>query len=218
MTAAATAGVGASPQVGAHPVATPSGQTIDVLGLAEAQFYEGQAQRYQEQNSFTNASDLQDLDRVIFLELMIFRATSWLGSGKDSFGFELSDRSRLDCQRSLKENSTLLSTVKNDLGLTKSQRDKAQYESVGTYLEELKIRAKEFGINREDQVGKMIALGKQLFSIVGAYDRADEQERKKIGFENDREILDWIREVMQPEFDEIDAYFIAHTQRFWKQV
>lgn len=211
-----TAGVGAP--ASAHPVNTPSGQTIEVLGPAEVAFYEGQARLYQDQNSFTNAADLQDLDRLIFLELMVFRATSWLGSGKDYFGFDLTDRAKLDAQKALKENSALLTQVKNDLGMTKSQRDKAAYESVGTYLEELKVRAKEFGVHREKQTGAAIALMKQLYSIVGAYKRSDEAERKKIGFESADDVLDWITDVMQPEFDQIDAYFVANQQRYWKQV
>jgi len=201
--------------VNLNRVATPSGQYIEVLGDAERDFYEGQRKAYMAQNLFTNTSDLLDLDRLVFLELLIYRATSWLGSGQDYDGLRLSDSAETAQRRALKETSTLISVIKNDLSLTKSQRDKDAYSSVGTYITTLKQRAKEFGIHREKQVATGITLCKQLFAIVGAYDRSDEVERRKIGFENADEILAWIREIMVPEFDAIDAAFISGTQKYW---
>jgi hypothetical protein len=127
----------------------------------------------------------------------------------------LSDAGETAQRRSLKETSSLISVIKNDLGLTKSQRDKDAYSSVGTYITQLKQRAKEFGVHREKQVSTGITLCKQLFAILGAYDRSDEIERKKIGFENADEILEWIRNVMVTEFDAIDTAFITGTQRYW---
>ena len=201
--------------VGLHQVITPSGQYIEVLGDAERDFYEGQRKAYMAQNLFTNTSDLMDLDRLIVLEVLIYRATSWIGRGQDYDGLPLSDSAETAQRRSLKETSTLISVIKNDLGLTKLQRDKDAYSSVGTYITQLKARAREFGIHREKQVATGITLNKQLFAIIGAYDRSDEVERKKIGFENADEILDWIRTVMIPEFDAVDAHFIEHTQKYW---
>jgi len=221
VTAVIPAGLGpaASPGVvGAHPVSTPSGQTINVLGPGEEAFYTAHATLYQRQNAFTDASDLQDLDRLIFLEMLAYRSSAWLAQGMDYDGMDLSDSQKATCQRTLKETNELISKVKNDLGLTRAAREKAQYENVGTYVTELKQRAREFGIHRETQVGKMLALGKQLFSIVGAFERSDEQERKKIGFATEAEVMAWVREVMQPEFDRLDEHFIAHHQKYWTKV
>jgi hypothetical protein len=201
--------------VNLNRVATPSGQYIEVLGDAERDFYEGQRKAYMAQNLFTNTSDLLDLDRLVFLELLIYRATSWIGAGQDYEGLRLSDAGETAQRRSLKETSSLISVIKNDLGLTKSQRDKDAYSSVGTYITQLKQRAKEFGVHREKQVSTGITLCKQLFAILGAYDRSDEVERKKIGFENADEILEWIRTIMVAEFDAIDTTFIAGTQKYW---
>jgi len=203
------------PAVSLNRVATPSGQFIEVLGDAERVFYEGQRQNYQIQNKFTNTSDLLDLDRLLFLELLIYRASSWIGRGQDYDGIPLSDSTETAQRRSLKETSALISTIKNDLGLTKSQRDKDAYSSVGTYITQLKMRAKEFGIHRQKQLATAITLNKQLFAILGAYDRSDEVERKKIGFQDADEILSWIRDVMRPEFDAVDEFFVANTQRYW---
>jgi hypothetical protein len=201
--------------VNLNRVATPSGQYIEVLGDAERDFYEGQRKAYMTQNLFTNTSDLLDLDRLLFLELLIYRASSWIGSGSDYDGLPISDQQEVAQRRSLKETSSLISVIRNDLGLTKSQRDKDAYSSVGTYITQLKQRAKEFGVHRQKQLATGITLNKQLFAILGAYDRSDEVERKKIGFENADEILDWIRTVMIPEFDAVDAYFVEHTQKYW---
>jgi len=77
--------------VNLNRVATPSGQYIEVLGDAERDFYEGQRKAYMAQNLFTNTSDLLDLDRLVFLELLIYRATSWIGRGADYDGLRLSD-------------------------------------------------------------------------------------------------------------------------------
>lgn len=206
------------PPILPQQVTTPSGQTIGVLGDPERVFYEGQAGRYKAENKFTNTSDLLDLDRLVFLELLIYRATSWLGSGFNYDGMQLTDRSEVEARKALKENSALISQIKNDLGLTRTQREKAQFSDVGTYIAMLKTRAKEFGVHREKQVAKGITLCHQLFAIVGAFDRSDDIEKTKIGFESEVEIVEWIREIMRPEFDRVDAHFINHAQRYWSDL
>lgn len=196
-------------------VVTPSGQSFEVLGPEEREFYVGQAAKYLEENHFSNTSDLLDLDRLLFLEMMVYRATNWIGSGRNYEGEILLPSEETGLRRTLKENSAIISTIKNDLGLTKAQRDKAQYESVGTYIRKLRERAQEFGYHREKQLQTGIRLNKQLFSIVDAFDRSDPTEREKIGFRDEKEILDWIRDVMRPEFNAVDAHFIQNAQRTW---
>lgn len=196
-------------------VKTLSGQEIEVQGAGERDFFRNQQAKYQAENSFTANSDVQDLDRLIFMELMTYRNTCWLASGKNYHGELLGPSEESDCRRAIKENAPLISNVKNDLGLTKAQRDKEQYESVGKYLVDLKARAREHGINRETQVQKAIVLMNQLFSIVGAFDRADEIERDKLGLQDADDVLDWVRDVMRPEFDKVDEYYRSHNQKFW---
>jgi len=207
--------LGVQPPIVLFSVATPSGQTIEVLGDSERLFYESQCTAYMHQNKFTNTSDLLDLDRLLFLELLVYRATAWIGRGQDYDGMPLSDRDDVLQRRSLKETSVLISVIKNDLGLTRSQRDKAAYESVGAYVILLKQRAKEFGIHRQVQLATGITLCKQLFAIVGAFERSDDVERRKIGFENADEVLDWITTVMIPEFNKVDDEWIKSNQRYW---
>lgn len=198
--------------VGPVPVTTPSGQQTFVLGAPEEQFYVTQSRKYLDDYAYTNVSDLLDLDRLLFLELQAFRLSQWLGTGRDYDGVLVDAAAQ---RRALKEASDLISKVKNDLGMTKSQRDKEREASVSAYLTTLKQRAKEFGVHRETQLIKAITLCQQLFSIIGAFDRADAVERDKLGFRDEAEIVEWIRSAMRPEFDAVDTHFRAHKQRYW---
>lgn len=195
-------------------VRTVAGHEIEVQGKDEARYYRDQQKKYQDEFKFTNPSDLADLDRLLFFELMVYRWTNWLSSGKDYDGY-LAPSQEDQLRKNLKETAPLISAIKNDLGLTKSQRDKEQFESVGQYLVDLKARAKEHGVRREKQLTAAICLIKELFSLVGTFDRSNELERSKIGLESEADIIDWVRDSMKPQFDEIDAYFRAHQQRFW---
>lgn len=216
MTQAINVGMGGgSAQVQLIEVLSASGHTLTVQGSAEEQFYNQQREKYQNENAFTMISDLQDLDRLLSLELITYRAQHHLAAGQNYYGDLLHASEEAALQRTIKENTPLISTLKSDLGLTKSQRDKAQYESVGTYIKELLVRAKEHGVKREEELTKAIKLVKELFAIIGAFDRADEIEREKIGFRDEAEVLDWVRTMMQPEFDRIDEHFRENQQRYW---
>lgn len=191
-----------------------NGHVLEVMGEHERDFYVGQQRRYLDENRYTAASDLADLDRLLFLELLDFRWRSWLARGSDYDG-PLSPSAEEQLRKNLKENSPLISQIKNDLTLTKNQRDKEQAESVGAYINELKKRAKEHGVRRERQLTRALALVNELFSLVGTYQRSNQLERSKIGLERPEDILDWITNHMRPQYDEIDNYFRTHSQRYW---
>ncbi len=188
---------------------------MHVQSRDEAKFYSGQQQKYLAEHKFTAITDLLDLDRLLFFELLNHRATVQLSSGRNALGHTLTLSEEADCRRAIKEAAPQISSLKNDLGMTKSQRDKEQYESVGSYLVQLRARAAEFGVHRQNQVTKALALINELYSLVGAYDRSDESERQKLGLESADDILEWIRTVMRPEFDAIDQHFRQNQQRTW---
>lgn len=214
MTITAPAGTGVTSGPVLLKVMQLNGQEIQVQGPEEQKFYTEQRKRYMDENAFTAMSDLADLDRLLFLELLDFRWRTWLSSGRDYDGF-LTPQQEEQVRKNLKENSPLISTVKNDLGLTKSQRDKEKAESVGAYISTLKNRAKEHGVRRNKQMTRGISLCKELFSLVGTYDRSNQLERSKIGLDTADDILDWIRTAMKPQFDEIDAEYRNTSQKFW---
>jgi hypothetical protein len=198
-----------------YPVVSISGEEIRLQTDSEVRYYELAKDRYLSDNKFTHASDMRSLDRLIFFETMVYRWQTQLASGKDYQGNFLSDKEEEQLRKNLKETAITISQVQNDLGLTKAQRDKDQHDSVGAYLQQLQLAAKEHGVRREKQLGKALELSKELFSLVGAFRRSNEVEREKLGLETPDQILDWIEEYMKPEFDAVDEHFRKNQQRFW---
>jgi hypothetical protein len=195
-------------------VQTLMGQDLELQHQSEQKFYAEAQRKYISENKFDVSSDLRALDRLVFLETLMHRWTSWLGSGSNYDGL-LSPPEEEQLRKSIKETGPLISTIQNDLGLTKSQREKDQFESVGAYVQKLQLAAKAHGIRREKQLTKALDLINTLFSLVGTYRRSSENERQKLDIENAEQIVDWILNYMKPEYEEVDAYFREHEQKFW---
>jgi hypothetical protein len=194
-----------------HTVKLVSGRTLQVMGPDEAHWFNAMRDTYMAQNVFSLTTDLQDLDRLLIHELMVYRWTQHLARGFD-YTNELVDEDQL--RKNIKEYSGEITKIKESMGLNKASRDKSSQESIGQYLTTLKQRAKEFGIHREKQLDRALTLSKELFSLIGTYDRADAEERRKLDL-SEASILAWVREVMAPEFDEVDAHFRANAQKYW---
>lgn len=198
-----------------HKVATVTGQEIELLHLREKKFYETARDKYLSEFSFTIASDLRALDRLLLLETQMHRAQWYLAAGMDYDLCELDAKEEVALNRQVKEISAQIGEIQKDLGLTKAQRDKDSHESVGAYLKDLKIRAKEHGVKREKELGRALELCHELFGLAGAYQRANEHERKKLGFDSPDDLISWITDYMQPEFKAVDDHFREHQQKFW---
>lgn len=181
----------------------------------EQRWFNQTKERYLSETRFTDTTDLQDMDRLLCLELSIFRWNQHLASGRD-YQSELVDDDLL--RKQIKEQSEAITKLKQSLGLDKKSRDAALNEgNFAAWFSDVKRRAKLFGIHRENQLNKALALVNELSGIVGAYDRSDAEERKKLGFETPEHILAWIRDSMLPDFRAIDEYFIEHEQKLWKR-
>lgn len=190
-----------------------SGEVVRVLGDVEGRWWDSTRDQYLRELHFTETTDLRDLDRLLVLELMIFRWTQWLAAGQDYIGFEV-DTDQI--RKNIKEYSDAVTKIKDSMGLTKKARDDAANSGdFATWLADLKVRAKAFGIHREKQLTQALILINELISIVSAFDRSDAEERQKLGFENEAEIVDWIRTRLTPEFQEVDAHFRENEQRYW---
>ncbi len=190
-----------------------SGRIISVLTRAEKDWFESSRDLYLAQTRFTENTDKMDLDRLLSLELMVFRWTNHLAAGVD-YEDQAIDEGSL--QRDLKLYSDQITKVKESMGLTKKARDdKAKQGNFADYLTELKSRAKEFGLHREEQLDKALELFNELSAVVSAFDRADGEEREKMGFKDEAAVLQWIRETAIPEYQAIDAYFRQNQQRYW---
>ncbi len=200
-------------QTDSFHVSLVSGETLNVLSSGEVRWFVESRDNYMAQTKFSETTDLRDLDRLLVMELMVFRLSQHMAQGKDYDGFEIDDAL---IRRNLRELSEQINRTKDAMGLTKKARNDAANEGdTATYLSNLRARAKIFGIHRENQLTRALVLINELASIVGAFDRSDEEERERLGFRDEKEIILWVRERMLPEFKEVDEHFRANEQRYW---
>lgn len=190
-----------------------SGETLIVLTAGEVRWFNNNRKLYLEQTRFSETTDLQDLDRLLAMELQVFRMTQWSAAGHDYDELPIDEAL---IRRNIREYSEQINKTKTSMGLTKAARDEARNSGdVSQYLSDLKMRAKIFGIHRETQLTKALSLVQELSAIVGSYDRSDKEERHKLGFESESDIVDWIRTTMLPEYHVIDEHFRENEQRYW---
>lgn len=192
-------------------VALPSGAQFPVH-REEVDYATDLARRYMEDNHFSNIADLQDVDRMLLMELLCFRWGVWLSRGTDYDGQTIDPDAT---EKSLKNHSAEVRQIKASLDITKRARDRAKGEdSVPAYIMNLLARAKEFGIYREDQLAKALELFNQLMALATLYKNCDELERQELHVEAE-DVIEWILGTAIPQYLEIDAYFRAHQQRMW---
>jgi hypothetical protein len=192
-------------------VRLPSGATFEVY-REEVDYFNERVTLYMGQNHFPNISDLQDVDRLMILELMVYRWGTWLSRQKDWWGDAVDDDK---LSKQVNAYSTELRQLKKQLGLDKATRDKEKGDdSVPAYLASLLVRAREFGVMREKQLDKALELFQQLRALVTLYQNTDEVERREMHMTIE-DVFEWMTTVAFPEFQAIDDYFREHQQRLW---
>ena len=196
---------------GSIVVTAPSGATFYVLTEAERDYFEDVAARYQADNQFSNITDIQDLDRVLMMELLCFRWNSWLINEIDYDGLNVVAS---DVGKQIKDLAGEIRLLKKSLGIDKAARDKERGESVQQYIENLKVRAKKFGYMRNEQASKSIELFMDLQALMTMHNNCTQEERKENSVDIP-DIIEWIEEYAIPEFNEIDAKFRQTEQQYW---
>jgi SHS2 domain-containing protein len=191
-------------------VSSPSGAEIKLLTDSEKDYYEQISARYQKDNIFANVSDLQELDRILLMELMIYRWSQWLLEEKDYDG-ELVNVAEL--QKNIIEHSKEIRLVKKALALDKVTREKEHGETVADYLHNLRLRAAEFGVMRNEQSVKAITLFKEIQARFTFYKNCTPDERTEFNATAD-DFFEWLESKFE-EFDEIDQAFRETSQRYW---
>lgn len=191
-------------------VESPTGSTFYLQTASEAEYYERQKRKYQEHNKFTNISDLEDLTRLLTLEVMVYRWSTWLTQGFDYLASRV-DESGL--KNSVREYSVEVRQVKTTLGIDRATREKDKGETLGEYIQNLLNRAKEFGYHRNDQYSKAVTLLWELINQVQTHDRCNDDERKELDL-TESAIVDWVRSVVMPEWDAINQSF-RKQQAIW---
>lgn len=194
-------------------VDTPAGATFPVMNEDERDYFIDITTRYMTDNIFTNVTDLQDLDKIVCMELLCWRWHNWLSREKDYWGDPI-DPAQM--QKYINEFSKEVRYLKKNINIDKSSRDKEKSESVSAYIHSLGVRAKEFGIMRNEQAVKAITLFKELQSLITLHDNCTPEERReKYLLVSQEDIFNWIRTRAIPEMDEIDAKFRAGSQTYW---
>ena len=189
-------------------VKTPSGAEISLLTDDEARFYNQIAKQYQEHNKFTNISDLLELDRVLNLEVLCFRQSTWALLESDYDGKPVSK----DLQKNIKELSREIRDIKTGLGIDKKTRDLGKGDTIAEKWENLKRRALEFGYMRNEQLIKSHTNWKELEARITAYKNSTDVERTQFDLHLE-DIVEWLEEKFV-EFNEIDEAF-RESQAMW---
>jgi hypothetical protein len=193
-----------------YSVDSPSGSELNLQTQEEADWYENKRDRYLTDNMFTNVSDLQDLDRLLMLEVMLYRWGLWMGQGFD-YLYSRIDENQL--KNNLKDYSTEVRLIKGSLGIDKVTRDKDKGESLSDYVDKLLERAKVFGYHRNKQYEMAVTKFYQLRSMVMTYERCDQEERELLDLSLES-IIDWVKEDVIKPFDELNASF-RKEQAIW---
>lgn len=187
-----------------------SGTEYRVLTIEEAVWFENALEKYQEQYNFDNIADLQDLDRLLSMELLSYRYSAWLIRESDYFGNAYDDKVIRDSKDKIDKN---ILSLKAHLGIGRKNRVESEQESTADYLTNLLQRAGEFGVHRDNQNAKILNLFMDLKTLIGLYDRSDDEERTH-NHVHMTDIMDWIRTVALPEFAKLDDHF-RKNQKLW---
>jgi hypothetical protein len=191
-------------------VTTPSGSELHLQTQEEADWYESRVVRYTVDNHFPNISDLQDLDRLLMLEVLSYRWGLWMAQGFD-YLYTRIDEGQL--KNSIKEYSVEIRLLKASLGIDKSTRDKEKGESLSDYTDTLLERAQVFGYHRNEQYAMAVTKIYALRSMVTTYDRCTPEERRTLDLTTDS-IFEWIRLEMLKPWDQLSADF-RKNQTMW---
>jgi hypothetical protein len=193
-----------------YTVESPTGSPFHLQTEQEGIWYERQRDMYLEHNRFTNVSDLEDLGRLLTLEIMVYRWTTWLTQGFDYLAGRVNET---ELKNAIKEYSVEIRLVKASLGIDRAQREKDKGESVGDYVATLLKRANEFGIHRNQQYEKAVTYLWELISMIETFDRCDAQERRELDL-SPESIMEWARTRVMPEWEQLNDDFRAN-QAIW---
>jgi len=205
---------GTTPAIELRAVKQPTGSELKVQGRDEEKFYNAQKSKYLKENKFDAITDLADLDALLMHELLDFRYSTQLASGKNYEGLFLNYAAEEQLRQNKLAEAKVIGEIKRNLALNRASRDASQ-GSTADYIADLLRRAKEFGINRDNQIVTAIVLANELKSIVETFDRSNDVEKRVVGIETVDDIVQWVREQFIPRFDAVDLAF-RENQKLWK--
>ncbi len=190
----------------------PSGEPFPVMTSHEVAWVEHRSRRYATELDFTTLVDRDTLDHLVRLKLLSHRYQTWVAAGKNYSNQPVVPG---DWRPSIIAYAQEIRQIEKGLGIDKPTRDKAKGEgSLSAYISALLLRARAFGILRSKQLARALTLVKELQTLVVFYDNCTPTERAKFKA-SEAAIVNWVRTVMIPEYDAIDAHFREHEQQMW---
>ena len=192
----------------AFSTTSPSGAPVPLMTQDEKDFYDDKSSRYQDDNKFTNVSDLLELDRVLLHELMCFRWGQWMLLG----GVDYDGNPQLKLENMVQLYSKEIRDLKASLGVDKKSRDANKGLNTADFFEKLKLRAEQFGVHRDEQIIKSHTLWKELQGLYTLYKNSTPSERSEFKC-HEKDLFAWLEEKFV-EFDAIDAAFRVN-QKMW---
>lgn len=194
--------------VGDYSTVSPSGAKVVLMTQGEVDYYNEIANRYQEDNKFTNISDLLELDRVLLHELMCYRWGQWMLNG----GLDYHNNPVVQLEKNVREYSKEIRDLKSDLGIDKKTRESSKGTSTAKFIDDLLVRAKQFGVHRDEQINQIYTDFNELRGLITLYNNCTKAERNLFNA-NLEDIIYWLEEKFK-NYDKIDEAF-RQNQRIW---
>jgi hypothetical protein len=181
-----------------------------VLTREEAVWFEESLDRYKEQYNFDNIADMQDLDRLLSMELLSYRYANWMIRETDYEGAQYDDKAVRETKDRIDKQ---ILQLKAHLGIGRKNRVESEQQSVSDYMGELLKRANQFGVHRDSQNAEILNWFMELRAKVGLHERSDDEERTHNRVHIDQ-IYEWIKDELLPAVDKLDDNF-RENQKYW---
>lgn len=195
-------------------VKLPSGGIFYVWPEEEG-WWNDRVTKYQTEMSYSNVSDLQDLDRILISELLVWRWGIYLTRGATYDNIPVMEDK---IQRSIKQHNQEIRQLKIMIGMDRPSREAEKgIDSVPAYLSGLLRRADQFKVHRNEQFYMALRLMNKVLGKVQAHFNSDEKERQEFDLTAE-DILEWIRDEIEPEWAELDRKFRQdgeEAQKMW---
>lgn len=183
------------------PVQTPSGGIFYLLTAEEARYFEDRSKRYTLEYRYSDVSDLQDVDRLLIMETMVWRWGLWLSREQDYWGAAIDSNG---LKRHVGEYAKEIRQLKKLMGMDATSRQKSKGESIADLWDNLCKRAKEFGVHRNDQAIEAITLFMEIRDFYTTMNNCTPDEQQENNCTPEK-FIEWIGTHIIPKFEELEA-------------
>jgi hypothetical protein len=184
----------------------PNGSIVVLRDKDEVSFFEQKVGEYSEFKS-EHPTDMDILTQMIYTQTLNFRYMTFLNDCGDD---EIDDIKELN--KMVKENTIIINSCADQLGLTKKHRDK-QHNSVAEFIEEILKNSEIYEETIDKLADKAISNMKKMKTLLRIREVCDQEERFKMGITSDDDIFVLFKKLIT-EFEELDKP-LQEAQRLW---